>query len=157
MRRLKLTTRNRAVPFALLVVVAAAWAVLPVPSSGQDRAKSLQNSIQRKHDNEAKLSGAVARLGRLERATEREIAILEKRVAAVKRDLDAAQAILDKTVKRRDAAMARALRLRNRLAQSRGQLAELLRERYAGGKPDVLTVVLEADGFASLLETVDFL
>ena len=37
------------------------------------------------------------------------------------------------------------------------QLAELLRERYTGGRPDLLTVVLEADGFASLLETVDFL
>ena len=31
---------------------------------------------------------------------------------------------------------------------SRAQLAELLRERYAGGEPDIVTVVLEADGFA---------
>ena len=99
----------------------------------------------------------MARLGRLERATAREVAIYEKRVAAVKRDLDAAQAILDSTVVRRNRAQARALRLRARLAQSRGKLAALLRERYAGGRPDMLTVVLEADGFASLLETVDFL
>ncbi len=72
-------------------------------------------------------------------------------------DLARAQAILDSTVARRDRARARALRLRARLTQSREQLAELLRERYAGGRPDALTVVLEADGFANLLETVDFL
>jgi Transglycosylase-like domain len=157
MHRPRLTTPNRAVPLALLAAVVAAWAIGPVPAGGQDRADSLRNSIQGKRDRESKLSSAVARLGRLERATAREVAILEKRVAIVKGDLDAAQAILDRTVVRRNAAQARALRLRARLAQSRGQLAKLLRERYAGGRPDVLTVVLEADGFASLLETVDFL
>ncbi len=158
MHRPRLTTSHRAVPLALLAAVVAAWAIGPVPAGGQDRrADSLRNSIQGKRDREAKLSSAVARLGRLERATAREVAILERRVAAVQRDLDAAQAILDATVVRRDRARARALRLRSRLAHSRAQLAKLLRERYAGGRPDVLTVVLEADGFASLLETVDFL
>ena len=157
MHRPRLTTPIRAVPFALLAAVVAAWAIGAGPAGGQDRADSLRNSIQSKRDREARLSSAAARLGRLERATAREVAILERRVAAVKRDLDAAQALLDRTEQRRDAAMARALRLRARLAQSRGQLAKLLRERYTGGRPDLLTVVLEADGFASLLETVDFL
>jgi hypothetical protein len=157
MHRPRLTTPTRAVPLALLAAIAAAWALGAGPAGGQDRVQSLRNSIQSKHDREARLSNAAARLGRLERATAHEVAILEQRVAAVKRDLDAAQAILDSTVERRNRAQARALRLRSRLAQSRGQLAKLLRERYAGGRPDVLTVVLEADGFASLLETVDFL
>jgi hypothetical protein len=157
MHRPSLTTPIRAVPFALLAALVVACALSAGPAGGQDRADSLRNSIQGKRDREAKLSGAVARLGRLERATAREVAILEQRVAAVQRDLDAAQAILDRTVQRRNKAMARALRLRKRLAQSRTQLATLLRERYTGGRPDVLTVVLEADGFANLLETVDFL
>jgi hypothetical protein len=157
MHRPRLTTPTRAVPLALLAAIVAAWAIGPVPAGGQDRADTLRNSIQSKRDREARLSSAAARLGRLERATAHEVAILETRVAAVKRDLDAAQAILASTVVRRNRAQARALRLRSRLAQSRGQLAKLLRERYAGGRPDVLTVVLEADGFASLLETVDFL
>ncbi len=157
MHRPRLTTPTRAVPLALLAAIVAAWAIGAVPAGGQDRADSLRDSIQSKRDREARLSGAVARLGRLESATAREVAIYEKRVAAVKRDLDAAQAILDSTVVRRNRAQARALRLRARLAESRGKLSALLRERYAGGRPDMLTVVLEADGFASLLETVDFL
>lgn len=157
MHRSRLTTPTRAVPLALLAAIVAAWAIGAVPAGGQDRVQKLQSKIQSQHDREGRLSSAAARLGRLERATSHEIAILEKRVAAVKRDLDAAQAILDSTVVRRNIAQARALRLGKRLGQSRAQLAHLLRERYAGGKPDVLTVVLEADGFASLLETVDFL
>ena len=157
MHRPRPTTPTRAVPFALLAAIVVAWAVGAGPAGGQNRVDRLRDSIQSKHDREGRLASAAARLGRLERATGREVAILEGRVAAVTRDLDAAQTLLDTTERRRDTAMARALRLRTRLAQSHGQLATLLRERYTGGRPDVLTVVLEADGFASLLETVDFL
>jgi hypothetical protein len=157
MHGLRPTTTTRAVPFALLAAIAVACAFGAGPAGGQDSLDQLRDSIQSKHDREGRLASAASRLGRLERATAREVGILETRVAAVKRDLDAAQALLDRTEQRRDAAMARALRLRSRLAESRGQLAKLLRERYTGGQPDVLTVVLEADGFASLLETVDFL
>jgi hypothetical protein len=142
---------------SLLVALLAAWTLTAGPAGGADRAQSLRKSIQSRHDREQRLAGAVAKLTRLERATAREVAIMQRRVAAVQRELTAAQAILDGTVARRNRAEARALRLRARLARSRGQLATLLRERYAGGRPDVLTVVLESNGFASLLETVDFL
>lgn len=141
---------------ALLAALLCAWAASAGPA-GADRADSLRNSISSKRDREQALSGAVARLTRLERATAREVAIMQRRVAVVQRELVTAQAVLDSTVARRDRAEARALRLRSRLAQSREQLARLLRERYAGARPDVLTVILESDGFANLLETVDFL
>jgi peptidoglycan hydrolase CwlO-like protein len=156
MSRLRTTTPTRAVSFALLTAIVVAWALTAGPA-GADRADRLRSSIQTKRDHEARLSSAADRLGRLERATEREVAILEKRVAAVGRELAAAQAILDKTVARRKTAEARALRLRARLAQSRSQLAKLLRQRYTGGRPDIISVILESHGFADLLETVDFL
>jgi len=151
------TNHALAVLLALLAALVAAWALSAGPAGGADRADRLRDSIQSKRDREQALSGSVARLARLERATSREVAILERRVAAVQRDLAVAQAILDSTVVRRDRARARALRLRARLAQAREKLSDMLRERYAGGKPDALTVVLEADGFANLLETVEFL
>ena len=47
--------------------------------------------------------------------------------------------------------------LRGRLARDRVQLATLLRERYMDGQPDFVTVVLHADGFQQLLETLSFL
>ena len=145
------------VTLALLAALVAAWAIAAGPAGGADRADSLRDAISDKRERERTLSGSVARLARLERATAREVAVLERRVAAVRRDVVAARAILDRTVERRDRAQARALRLRKRLTQSRTQLAHLLRERYAGGRPDMVTVVLSADGFANLLETADFL
>ncbi|MEJ7825515.1 MAG: transglycosylase family protein [Solirubrobacteraceae bacterium] len=157
MPRLRPTIPAPALSFALLAAVTVAWALAAGSAGGADRAESLRNGIESKRDRERALSGSIARLARLERVTAREIAIFERRVAAVQRELAAAQAILDRTITRRDRAQARALRLRARLTQAREQLAKLLRERYAGGRPDALTVVLEADGFANLLETVDFL
>jgi hypothetical protein len=149
--------RLRAIPVVLLVSLATAWAIAAVPAPGRDRADTLRNQIQGQRGHEQSLKGALAHLGRLERATGREVAILERRVAAVQADLSQAETLLADTVRRRNHERARALRLRKRLAESRTQLATLLRERYAGGKPDFVTVVLQADGFARLLETVDFI
>jgi hypothetical protein len=147
----------RAIPFVLLALLAAAWAIDVVPAGGRDRADTLRNRIDSQRGRERTLAGALARLGRLERATAREVAVLERRVAAVQHELAQAEALLAATVQRRDRERARALRLRARLAESRTQLARLLRDRYAGGRPDLVTVVLHADGFARLLETVDFI
>jgi hypothetical protein len=149
--------RPGAIPFVLLALLAAACAVQAVPAGGRDRADTLRNRIDAQRGRERTLTGALARLGRLERATAREVAVLERRVAAVQGELAQAQALLADTVQRRNHEHARALRLRARLAESRTKLARLLRDRYAGGKPDLVTVVLHADGFARLLETVDFI
>ncbi|MDX6689662.1 MAG: hypothetical protein QOG15_1119 [Solirubrobacteraceae bacterium] len=145
-----------AVALALLAAIVAAWAITATPAGGQD-ANQLQNNIDNSRQHEQSLSSAAARLGRLERAAARGVAILEKRVADVQADLTQAESILAQTRARRLAAQQRALRLRKRLKQSRRQLSELLRQRYTQGKPDLVTVILTADGFAQLLETVDFI
>jgi len=127
-----------------------------VPAIGQQSEGGLRDRIDSSRERERSLTSAVARLGRLERATAREISILERRVAALRGELSAAEAVLASTVRRRNRQRDRALRLRARLKESRAQLATLLRERYTGGRPDIITVVLHSDGFAQLLETVDF-
>jgi len=150
--------RHRRLPLLLVAVVAlAATALVAVPAGGQQSERGLRDRIDSQRDRERSLSAGVARLGRLERAAAREVAILERRVAAVQAELAAAEAKLADTVQRRNRQRERALRLRARLKTSRAQLAELLRLRYAGGQPDLVTVVLQADGFAQLLETMDFL
>lgn len=148
--------RRRLRSFVLALAVLAA-ALVAVPAIGRQSEGELRDRIDASRERERSLSSAVTRLGRLERATAREVVILQRRVAAVQADLGAAEAVLASTVQRRDRQRARALRLRARLTQSRAQLATLLRERYTGGRPDIVTVVLHADGFARLLETVDFL
>ncbi len=142
-------------PVLVLAVLAAALGA--VPAIGQQSENGLRDRIDAQRGREQTLSSSVARLGRLERATAREVAILERRVAAVQAELGAAETVLASTERRRNGQRARALRLRARLAQSREKLSTLLRERYTGGRPDIITVVLHSDGFAQLLETVDFL
>ena len=151
--------RSRTRPLALLVAVVAlgATALVAVPAGGQQSESGLRDRIDSQRDRERSLAGSVARLARLERAAAREVAILERRVSAVRTELAAAESVLATTVKRRNRQRERALRLRARLKTSRAQLGTLLRLRYAGGKPDLVTVVLQADGFAQLLETMDFL
>ena len=94
--------------------------------------------------------------GELERKAAREVAILEGRLATPRRELNAAEARLAATQTRLDAARRRVTRLRKRLAEVRVKLAGLLRERYMGDQPDFVTVVLHADGFPQLLETLQF-
>ena len=148
--------RSRLRAFAFLLAVVAAVCVA-VPAGGQQSEGGLRNKIDSQRSQERSLSSAVARLGKLERATAREVGILEKRVAAVQADLVAAETKLASTEQRRNRQRERALRLRARLKKSRAQLATVLRHRYTGGRPDIVTVVLRADGFAQLLESVDFL
>lgn len=150
MDRLRLRT-------AVLLLAVLAAALAAVPAIGRQSEGDLRDRIDSQRDREQALSSSVARLGRLERATAREVAIFEQRVAAVQAELQSAEAVLASTEQRRNRQRARALRLRARLTQSREKLARLLRQRYTGGRPDVITVVLHSDGFAQLLETVDFL
>jgi septal ring factor EnvC (AmiA/AmiB activator) len=147
--------RRLRAPVLVLAVLAAAGGA--VPAVGRQSEGDLRDRIDSQRDREQSLSGSVARIGRLERATAREVGVLERRVAAVQAELGAAETVLAATVQRRNHQRSRALRLRERLGESRARLAALLRQRYTSGRPDIVTVVLHADGFAQLLETVDFL
>jgi predicted nucleic acid-binding Zn-ribbon protein len=109
--------RRLRTPVLLLAVLAAALGA--VPAIGQQSESGLRDRIDSQRNRERSLSSSVARLGRLERATAREVAVLEKRVAAVQAELGAAEAVLATTVQRRNHQRSRALRLRARLKQSR--------------------------------------
>ena len=51
----------------------------------------------------------------------------------------------------------RLVKLRARLAESRAALSDRLVELYKADEPDVVTVILESDGFADLLERAEFM
>src|SRR4051794_34702800 len=102
--------RHRAIPFVLLALLATALTLDAGPAPGRDRADSLRDQISGQRSRERTLQGSLARLGRLERATAREVAILERRVAAVQADLSQAETLLAGTVHRRDHERPRALR-----------------------------------------------
>jgi peptidoglycan hydrolase CwlO-like protein len=81
---------------------------------------------------------------------------MQGRVEEVQAELTAAEGRVVQTEARLRAAAARSARLAQRLATTREKLGALLRERYVNGEPDLVTVVLSANGFRDLLETVHF-
>jgi peptidoglycan hydrolase CwlO-like protein len=140
---------------SLFIAVLLVAAVAAAPAGGQSEGK-LRDRIGSGKAQERSLASAAARLGELERRVSREVRVLEGRLGEAQSELDAADARLASTQVRLDEARRRVARLRKRLAEVRLKLSGLLRERYMGGSPDYVTVVLHADGFPQLLETLQF-
>lgn len=149
---LRVTIRS----LALVAALSCALIVFAVGARAQTE-EALREGLVEDRARERELSGAAARLQGLIGAVEREVSLLEARLAEAQAELAAAQAREARTVQRRDAARERAARLRERLEEARDKLATILDARYRSPGPDLVTVVLRADGFADLLETVEFL
>ena len=146
--------------FAFGLVLACALSCALITASGvgaADKAGELQTGIESSRDREKSLAASAARLAKLERATAREVTLLQGRVAAAQADLERATRLAAQTQRRLVVAKRRVRRLRARLSQVRVKLSGLLRERYTSDRPDLVTVVLNSNGFSSLLETMVFL
>jgi peptidoglycan hydrolase CwlO-like protein len=144
-------------PAALAVALAAVllgWALTAGPARGADE-QTLRERIASGKQREQALASAAQRLARLERRVARELGILESRLADVESQLAAARRRLTDTRVRLDAERRRLRRLRSRLAEARAQLAEVLRHRYMTDPPDLVSVVLDADGFGDLLSRLE--
>lgn len=141
----------------LAAALAAAWAVA-VPHAARGASESgLRSKIAGSKARERALGSAAAHLARLERASAKEVAIIEGRLADAQAELNASQARLATTQADLAAERRRLARLRKRLAQARSVLTEMLRQRYMSDHPDIVSVVLDADGFADLLDRMEFL
>jgi murein DD-endopeptidase MepM/ murein hydrolase activator NlpD len=138
---------------ACLLGPALLWAVLPVPSDGEplsSRINEKRGQIERKKGTERVLSTDIA-------AYTRKIDGLQERQSRIQADLDAKMAELVRLQDDLRDERARLTRLRERLVETRRQLAVRMVEIYKADKPDVLTVILNSDGFADLLERGEFI
>jgi peptidoglycan hydrolase CwlO-like protein len=132
------------------------WAGLPLASDAS-RLGSAQSQLDQARSKEGSLSSAVAQLGRIIDQLDGDVALLQRRQAQVQADLDRARAQLARTQTALRIERARLAELKRRLAYSRRVLARRLVQMYEGGRPDMLTVVLNSRGFADLLERTEFL
>jgi murein DD-endopeptidase MepM/ murein hydrolase activator NlpD len=143
------------------------WALLPLPSSGQSKQEELEQlqqridrarqKIGRKRGTERVLTTQIAGYNRRIRRLRGKIATLQTRQERVQADLEAKRAELERlrTVLRSE--RARLVRLRARLNETRAQLRVRLIEIYKAEPPDMVTVVLNSDGFTDLLERSEFI
>ena len=85
------------------------------------------------------------------------IGTLASRQQTIEVDLDAKRSELDALQTDLRGERARLVRLRKRLLQTRRLLRLRLVEIYKAGKPDLVTVILNSDGFADLIERGEFI
>jgi murein DD-endopeptidase MepM/ murein hydrolase activator NlpD len=140
----------------------ALFALLPLVSSGQQ--KHLGSKIERKKDQiawrkgrERVLSSDVAGFTRKINALQSDITVLQTRQVRLQASLDRKRAELARIQEDLRRERLRLARLRARLAEARAALSKRLVELYKADQPDLVTVVLESDGFADLLERTEFM
>ena len=143
------------------------WALLPLPSSGQSKQQELQElqqridraraKIGRKKGTERVLTSQIAGYNRRIQRLQSKIGVLQTRQQRVQVDLDAKRAELERLRSELRSERARLVRLRARLQETRAQLRVRLVEIYKAEPPDVVTVILNSDGFTDLLERTEFL
>jgi murein DD-endopeptidase MepM/ murein hydrolase activator NlpD len=156
--RLRVLLAVTAIPLVL-------WALLPLVSSGQSaRVASLQSKIEqkraeveRKRSRERVLAQDIAGYSRRINDLQSDITVLQTRQVRLQADLDRKRAELGRIQSDLRSERLRLQRLRARLAEARRALGVRLVELYKADRPDVVTVILEADGFADLLTRTEFM
>jgi murein DD-endopeptidase MepM/ murein hydrolase activator NlpD len=156
--------RRRAAVAAVLIAAAlAAVALTPPHSRGQtlssinSKIESTQAELDRMRGREQALTTNISALSSRIRSLGGEIAVLQRQERRAQVVLDARRAELARVKARYQKEYVRYVRLRKELAKAQLMLADRLVAIYKSDEPDLLSVVLEADGFSDLLVRADYL
>ena len=140
----------------------ALFAFLPHASSGAP--KNLGSKIDQKKDQiawrkgrERVLASDVAGYSRKINDLQGDITVLQTKQVRLQTSLDSKRAELARIQEDLRRERLRLARLRARLAEARAALSKRLVELYKADQPDLVTVVLESNGFADLLERTEFM
>lgn len=136
--------------------------MLALPLSGlaatiDERISATQAQLAENRERESELGGKVSELGDRIASLEDEIDGLEQQEATVQRRLDVRTDQLHKLREELDRLRKRLEILQDRLDEARTALAKRLVQRYKSDEPDVITVVLESEGFNDFLERTEFM
>jgi murein DD-endopeptidase MepM/ murein hydrolase activator NlpD len=143
-----------------LLMAVAAYVLLPLPGEGASLPKRIAKKraeVESKKRKEGVLTQDVQRYNNRIRGLQGEIRGTQRRLVTVQTELDDAREELLAVRDDLEVARDRLARARSELKAGRAALADRLVELYKADQPDALTVVLEADGFADLLERTEFL
>ncbi len=138
----------------------AAYLLLPMPGLSaplSERIEETRSLVESKKYREHVLSQTIASYNVRIDALQGDINVLQRKETRVQATLDQKRAELLEVRNKLEEARERLARLRKELAVAEDALASRLVELYKADEPDALTVVLQADGFADLLEQTEFL
>jgi len=138
----------------------AAYVVLPVSGLSAplaERIDQTRDQLEDKRYKEHVLSDTISDFNVRIRALQGDIVVLQRKQNRIQATLDEKRAELLQIRDELEQARERLERLRKELVVAQKALANRLVELYKADEPDALTVVLQADGFADLLERTEFL
>ena len=142
---------------AATVAAALGLAGVPVSSHADPSLGQLHSQLGAVQAREQGLASSIASLSHLISSLDSQIALVESREAAVRADLERDRAKLAAV----QAALVRERRLlallRARLARARMLLGRQLVSNYEQAKPNLVSVVLESNGFTDLLDKLTYL
>ena len=143
-----------------ITVALAAFLLLPMPgvsSTLDHRMKVLRAKIAAKRAKEGVLTTTITSYNNRIAGLQGEIRDLQARQNKIQESLVAKQQELLTTQNKLEKARSRLASLKIYLAKAETVLADRLVAMYKDGEPDALTVILNSNGFADLLERTDFL
>jgi murein DD-endopeptidase MepM/ murein hydrolase activator NlpD len=155
--------RLAALAAGLTTIVLCAIALAPARSHGvqlasiNQRIQSTRGKLVHARGREQVLTGDISALSSRIGTLAGQIAALQRRESRAQAILDARLAELERVRARYEEEYKRYVKLRKELVKAQGVLATRLVAIYKSDQPDLLTVVLEADGFNDLLVRADYL
>jgi len=155
--------RKRTITTGLVAACFGLWTVVPLGGNAATQAE-LQKKIEKKRGQveyrkgkEKVLTRDIARYSDRIGSLQSRISTLQRRQSTIELDLNAKRTKLTETQTALRSERQRLVRLEKRLREVRSTLEQRLVEQYKDGRVDLLTVVIEADGFQQLLESGEYL
>lgn len=142
---------------AALIAALAFVGATPHTAARADTLGQLNSQLGSEQARQQHLNSSLASLSSLISGLDHQIQIVENRLAGVQAQLasDRAQLARDRVALKRERALI--IKLRARLALARLVLSRQLVASYEGDRPDLVSVVLNANGFNNLLDEITFL
>ena len=151
------TAHRRLALIGLALLALAAPSALPVSSRADQSLGQLNQQLGANQARQSHLQSSLSSLGGLISSLSGQITFVENREAALSADLARDRSQLAATQAELARERARLTVLRARLARARTVLANQLVSHYESGTPDLVDVILQANGFRDLLEKLQYL
>lgn len=155
--------RRRTITAGVVGASLTLWAVSPMLGSSAPSAAQLgskiaktQAKVNAKKGTEKVLTRDITAYTTRVNALESRLKTLSAKQSTIDKDLTTKRSALDETQTQLREQRARMVRLQKRLREARTTLSERVVQEYKNGRPDLITVLVEAGGFEQIIERGEY-
>jgi murein DD-endopeptidase MepM/ murein hydrolase activator NlpD len=156
--------RRRTITAGLVGASLTLWAASPLvghsaPSAAElsKKISKTQSKVNAKKSKETVLTRDIAKYSSRVSSLETRLKALSTKQGTLEQDLNAKRTALDKTQDELRSERERLVRLQRRLREARTTLSARVVDQYKNGRPDLATILIEANGMSQVLERGELL